>query len=116
MANTNLTAISNKINVEVKKTNLDISISRVGPQGATPRVSLSDLQDIDLTGAVDGDGLRYETLSNKWKPHTFSTSSLSDIDNSTRANGSILIYDNSSTKYVASNSIEDNMTIKGGTF
>jgi len=113
---TRVTTSSSKIQLDVKPNTLSVSLARVGPQGAIPKVFLNDLQDIDLTGAVDGDGLRYEATSNEWKPHTFSTSSLSDIDNSTRANGSLLIYDNSSTKYVASNSIEDNMTIKGGTF
>jgi len=112
---TKITTSSNKINVDVKTTKLSVSLARVGPQGATPRITLSEVIDVDTSGASEGDGLILNA-SNTWVPHTFTTTSLSDIDNTNKQDGSILIYKNTSQKYTATNSIEDNMTISGGTF
>jgi len=116
MANTKLTVNTNKIDVDVKTTKLNVSLARVGPQGASAlNTTFQELTDVNVSTASVGDGIILDS-DNTWVPHTFSTTSLSDIDNTNRQDGSLLIYNNTSQKYTASNIIEDNMTIKGGTF
>ena len=69
----------------------------------------------DLSGISEGDGVvmgNNDTLV----AHTFTTTSLSDVDNTNRQNGSVLVYNTTSNKYISTNTIEENMTIKGGTF
>ena len=59
-------------------------------------------------------------ISNWNVAHTFATtattSSLLDVDNSARSDGSILIFSSASERYTATNTINDNMTINGGSF
>ncbi len=59
-------------------------------------------------------------ISNWNVAHTFATtattSSLLDVDNSARTDGSILIFNSTSDRYTATNTINNNMTINGGSF
>ena len=118
MATTKITSNPTKVDISVKPRKVDVTLSRVGPQGLPGDITesvLSDLSNVDLTGASIGDGIVLDS-DNNWVPHTFSTTSLADIDNSNQENGSILIFSDTTEKYTASNTIENNMTIKGGTF
>lgn len=69
----------------------------------------------DVSSHSEGDGLIFNA-TNTLVPHTFTTTSLSDIDNTNKQNGSVLLYSTSASKYVATNTIQDNMAIIGGTF
>jgi len=112
---TRVSTSSSKVQIDVKTNKLNVSLARVGPQGAIPKVNFSDLQDVNVSSASTGDGIVLNA-ENQWVPHTFTTTSLADIDNTAKTNGSILIYSLADHKYKATNIIQDDMTIKGGTF
>ncbi len=69
----------------------------------------------NLSGISEGDGIVMGS-NNTLVAHTFTTTSLSDVDNTNRQNGSVLVYNTTSNKSVSTNTIDENMTLKGGTF
>jgi len=81
-------------------------------------LSLDNLTDVDTSTDTpeNGDALVWDT--NAWKTHKLTTTNISNIDESNRADGSMLIYNNSSSKYVTTNNIGTigDVTIVGGTF
>jgi hypothetical protein len=82
--------------------------------GAT---ELSGLSDVLVTTPQEGDALLFDSASGDFQNYQLTTSRMSDIDNTNRADGSVLVYNGTATKYVATNSIDNgNLTIKGGSF
>ena len=75
--------------VSVDEIDYGVSLSRVGGQGAK------------------GDDTTY----------SFTTSDLTDVDNTGMVDGSILVFDATAAKYVSKNTLStNNTTIKGGSF
>lgn len=89
--------------------------------------------NLELSGTVDGrdiasDGAQIDSLgsaafadttdfASASHTHSFTTTDLSDIDNTARSDGSVLVYNGTTSKYVATNAIEnDNIVIKGGNY
>ena len=68
-----------------------------------------------VTNASDGDALLYDQASNSWKNYRLTTNKLDDVDNSAQSDGSVLSYDSNSSKYKATNTLQ-NVTIDGGTY
>jgi len=78
---------------------------------------INDLEMFNIEGIQDGDGLRYDNSTNTFTSHSFSTSSLADVDNTNKSDGSVLVYSGTSSKYVATNNLNNaNTTITGGSF
>ena len=65
-------------------------------QAALAALTLGGLDDVDLTGAVDGDALIYDAVSETWKPGEASTvaaiNDLTDVNTTGLTNGQILRY------------------------
>jgi hypothetical protein len=78
---------------------------------------LGELNDVLITDVQDGDIIRYEAETQTYVNHRLTTTSVSDIDNTNRADGSVLVYNGTTQKYTATNTIEnENTTVLGGTF
>ncbi len=87
----------------------------LGTLGAS--ITLDELQDINTTGITSGQVIQYESETSTYVPHTLTTGSMTDIDNTNRADGALLLYDGASTKYKATNKLNNaNTTILGGAF
>jgi hypothetical protein len=86
--------------------------------------SVSDLVEaVDLSNLATtqdlqtGDILVYDSLDTKWKNHSLTTTSMSDVDNTNKADGALLVYNASSSKYTATKTLSNqNTTITGGSF
>lgn len=80
-------------------------------------LSLNDLTNVNYQEFNDGDILMYEEEISAFTTHSFTTSNLRNVDDSARADGSILIFNGAQQKYEASRSIDnENFNIIGGTF
>jgi hypothetical protein len=92
-----------------------VSLSRTGGQGA--KGDTGSIED-SFPNATDEQILRYDEENTQWTTHTLTTTSLSDIDNTNRTDGSMLIYSTNSSKYEATNTIgaTGTVTLNGGTF
>jgi len=117
--NHNLDVTTNKyqLNVEVDATTL--SLSRVGGQGSQGPAGNTTISDLTSGEVQDGDFLRYNAATSSWenKPHTLTTASLVDVDNTGREDGALLLYDSTSSKYVATTQIANsNLYLIGGSF
>jgi len=76
---------------------------------------LSDLNDMQLTNETTGQILRFNGTN--FVNHTLTTTNVSDIDNTGKTDGALLIYDGSSSKYKATVDIDNaNTFLKGGTY
>lgn len=88
----------------------------VGAQSAP--TNLSDLNDVVLDNLSDNNFLTYDEASNTWTnfDYTLTTvGTLSNVDDSTKEDGSVLVYRTSSSKYETTTRLEQ-QTIIGGTF
>lgn len=77
--------------------------------------SLDDLSNVDLSGAVDGDVLRYDFFNNKWKPDRYTSSDfdhneLQNVDENEHIDWT---EDQNGNKYINKNNIQ---IIDGGSF
>ena len=80
-------------------------------------INLDEIQDINTTGITSGQVIQYESETSTYVPHTLTTGSMTDVDNTNRADGSLLLYDGVSSKYKATNNLNNaNTTIFGGVF
>lgn len=71
----------------------------------------------EITDLEDGDTVIYSEENSRWQNHKLTTSSISDIDNTNKTDGALLMYNGSSEKYTATTDIANsNTTISGGTF
>lgn len=67
-----------------------------------------------VTNPVEGDILQHDGTN--FVNHSLTTSRLLDIDNSAVTDGSMLIYKTTTNKYTATNTLDNSITISGGTF
>jgi len=78
---------------------------------------LIDLLDVDYDVVSDGDFIIYSAEDQQFTTHTFTTSSISDIDNTNKTDGALLVYNGTTEKYTATTSINNaNTSIIGGSF
>jgi hypothetical protein len=110
-------------NASVESGNLILEISDsagnvVENLNAGSFVDLVDMGTIaQIADLQDGDIIAYNEEESRWGNHKLRTSSISDIDNTNKSDGALLVYNSSSEKYTATTTIENqNTTISGGTF
>lgn len=81
---------------------------------------ITNIDDVTITLPQNGDVLVYNSSLSVWenKPHTFATTSdLGDVDNTSRTDGSLLVYSQTSSKYEATATLQNqNTIILGGSF
>jgi hypothetical protein len=131
----------NDISVDVSKISYEVSLARVGSQGSkgdtieSAYISEDDLIFVmsnsngdtyeitvsgfitDLSDAHDHDNRYYTETEIDHKFATRSTSDLTDIDNTLRSDGAVLIYNGESSKYMSTTTINNpNTTITGGSY
>ena len=81
------------------------------------RIDLIDLLDVDYSSIADNDFIIYEAETQRFTTHTFTTTSISDIDNTNKTDGALLVYNGTTNKYTATTEIENpNTSIIGGSF
>ena len=81
------------------------------------RIDLIDLLDVDYDAVADGDFIVYSAADQQFTTHTFTTSSVSDIDNTNKTDGALLVYNGTTEKYTATTSLDNaNTSIIGGSF
>lgn len=110
-----VTVSNNNLSISLDNVDYSVSLSRTGGQGAKGDPgSFAD----EFPNATDGQIIRYDEDNTEWTTHTLTTTSLSDIDNTNRADGSMLIYSTASSKYEATNTLgaTGTVTLNGGTF
>jgi hypothetical protein len=118
MSRQTITCNNDEINIQVKSQDIDISLSRVGPQGAQGPVGVSTVEGlvgVEITDVQEGDILLNDGTN--FVNHQLTTTSLSDVDNINRANGSIMVYNSSTQKYEATSQLQNpDTSIIGGSF
>jgi hypothetical protein len=78
---------------------------------------LNDLQDVEVTSITDGQFVQYNAGSQTYVPHTLTTSSMTDVDNTGKADGAVLLFDGTSNKYKATTQLNNaNTFMIGGSF
>ena len=86
-----------------------------GIQGGA--AEMRDLVDVETFGAADDEFLQYDAAQDLWLPHTLTTTSLIDVDNTGKADGAVLVYNGTSSKYEATRQVANqNLFIKGGSY
>lgn len=79
--------------------------------------SLVNLGDVDFFELQDKDVILYNAAEQNFTNHRFTTSSLTDVDNTNRQDGSMLVYSGVTSKYTATTIINNNnINIIGGDF
>lgn len=79
--------------------------------------SLEEMSDVTLTTRADNDVIIYNEETSQFENHQLTTARISNIDETNKEDGAVLVYDNSSGKYQATNRIEKNTTnIIGGSY
>ena len=79
--------------------------------------SLVNLGDVDFFELQDKDVILYNAAEQNFTNHRFTTSSLTDVDNTNRQDGSMLVYSGVTSKYTATTIINNNnISIIGGDF
>lgn len=80
-------------------------------------LNLADLNDMDTEGITDGQTIVYNVAEQAYVPHTLTTKSLADIDDTDEADGAVLLYDGISEQYKSTQRMDNaNTQIIGGTF
>jgi len=80
-------------------------------------VQFNSLGDVSVTNLSEGDVAIYDAVDSQWKNHQLTTSKVLDVDNTNKEDGAVLVYDNTTQKYQATNRIEKQTThIIGGSF
>ena len=81
------------------------------------RIDLIDLLDVDYDAVADGDFIVYSAADQRFTTHTFTTTSISDIDNTNKTDGALLVYNGTTEKYTATTNLDNaNTSIIGGLF
>lgn len=113
-------------NVEINSNN-EIIITITGSSGDVvetynlgqvgQNTKLGELEDVDLSTVSDNDFVQYDLASDTYKPHTLTTTSVTDIDNTGKSDGAMLLFDGTSSKYKATVNIDNGNTfLKGGSY
>lgn len=80
-------------------------------------IQIDELQDVDATGATDGDALLYDSSTSRWTTRKSSTDDIDDINNAGKTEGAVLMYDAATSKYISTHLLDSSGTqIIGGTF
>jgi hypothetical protein len=78
---------------------------------------LSDLIDVVITNLTNNDYLAYDATTQTYKNYQLTTTRMTDVDNTNRQNGALLVFNGITNKYVATNQLNNPDTlIIGGTF
>ncbi len=79
--------------------------------------SINAMTDVTITAVQDGDILQFDGNTNNFVNHSLTTHKVSDIDNTNLAEGSIYVYNETTSKHVATTQLNNsNTTILGGSF
>lgn len=74
---------------------------------------LFDAHDVEISTPADGDVLSWDESNTRWTNHTLSTRNLTDIDVSGQTNGSVLVYNGTTSKFEATVSLADQIIVGG---
>jgi hypothetical protein len=92
-------------------------VTQINAGNILTNVALHDLSDVSLLHLQEGDYLAYDLSTQTFGNHQLTTSKLADIDNNSRSDGSVLVYNGLSAKYTATNQLNNpNTLIVGGNF
>lgn len=97
-------------NLIIEVTNSSGEVSTINAGNLNSAISLRDIGGVTVSNASEGDLLVYSETSSTFENHKLTTTNLIDIDNTSVANGAVLVYNGTTTKYTATT------TILGGTF
>jgi len=106
------TISNNNVTISLDTTDISVSLSRTGGQGAkgdswTDTLSTEEDQAVPL----------YDTDSSSWTAHRLTTRNLSDVADVAPTDGSLLIYNGTTSKYTPTTNLDnDNLILSGGTF
>jgi hypothetical protein len=101
----------------VEITNSAGTVTTINAGNVTANLGLNDLVNVTISMIEDGDYIAYDFATSTYKNHKLTTSRLTDVDNTNKANGALLVYSSSSGKYIATNQLNNPDTvIVGGTF
>lgn len=76
---------------------------------------IHEAHDVYAPNPGDGDALAWDASTSRWTTKKFSSADLSDIDNTGRTTGSVLVYSGTSSKYEATTVLSE-QTIQGGNY
>jgi hypothetical protein len=114
---TNVYIDSNKDLIFEISNSLGTVVETVNAGSFKELINLVDLLDVDYNLISDNDVIQYDSATNKFTSHTLTTTSISDIDNTNKTDGAVLLYDGNSKKYKATTNLDNsNTVIIGGTF
>ena len=98
-------------------TRADSTTYDINAGSASGSYSLAEMGDVTLTTRADNDVIIYNEETSQFENHQLTTARISNIDETNKEDGAVLVYDNSSGKYQATNRIEKNTTnIIGGSY
>ncbi len=101
--------------IEVLTSSGQTVVTDVGSVGAIP--ALDDITNVTITDLADKDYIAYEASTQQYKNYRLTTTRLLDVNNTARADGSVLVYNGTAQQYIATNTVNNpNLTIVGGTF
>jgi hypothetical protein len=92
-------------------------ITQINAGNTLANVALNDLTDVTLLNPQEGDYIAYDQSTQRFNNYQLTTSKMTDIDNNSRQDGSVLVYNSLANKYVATNQLDNpNTLIVGGTY
>lgn len=79
--------------------------------------NINDLNDVNTDTIEDGQVIAYQASTASYIPHTLTTTSLVDIDNTGKEDGALFIFDSNTSKYKATTTVQNqNIQIIGGAY
>jgi len=101
----------------IELTNSSDVVTIVNAGSLTDSIHLGQLFDVSITAVEDGDYIAYDVATQTYKNHKLTTSKLTDVDNTNKADGAVLVYNGTTSKYTATNTLNNpNTIIAGGYF
>jgi hypothetical protein len=108
---------NNNLIIEVTSSGGVVSTINAGTLSVSELYSLAELNDVSLSGLATGDVLIYNSDSQEFTNHKLTTSKVTDIDNTNKTDGALLVYKGSTQKYTATTTLDNaNTAITGGYF
>ncbi len=95
---------------------ITVALGEMGPPGGIGPIGPASVP-VTLTAPADLDFLSYDGLTSQFVNHQLTTARVANIDESALADGAMLLYDGASSKYKATNTLNNpNTFLLGGTF
>jgi hypothetical protein len=106
---------SNHLIIVVLTSSGQTVVNDVGEVGIA--TNLDGITDVTITDLADKDYIAYEASTQQYKNYKLTTTRMLDVNNTARADGSVLVYNGITQQYTATNTVNNpNLIIVGGTF